>query len=121
MPGRVVSPADVWMMRQEINEPPQPHLHTFGASRRLRGDVVKHAFEIVESVMCITKPHKPCFAHTRRTSASVANSRRAAAASERASTSSSSGVSMTGFPSSPAKLSISRARSSCIADGRRRA
>ena len=91
------------------------------------GDVIEDRAKIGKCRKGVTKPHRPCLAHTARTCSSVANSPRAAAAFDAATAACSSAVSGTaGSSSAPASRPEaynnqfqSRGRNATSSDARR--
>ena len=93
--------ADLGMPQDQVDNGANAFVNPARALRGMPGDVIKHSVEIGKRIPRVSKPHRPCLDQTARTSSSVANSPRAAAASDRANAASSSGVNWTIACSSP--------------------
>src|SRR5262245_2921395 len=116
---RSVDPADGWIVRlqsdarvrrQQVENSLNASMDTRRTLRRMDSDVIENGGQIGKSRTRIAQPHRPCLAHTARTSSSVANSPRAASALDLAIAARSSGVSGTGGASSvPASCMMARA------------
>src|ERR1700722_20326104 len=79
--SRVVrADANLRMQQQKIDNGLDTDLHVSGALRRMSCNVAEDCNEIGKSRTGVTKFHRPCLAQVERTSSSVANSPRAAAA-----------------------------------------